>query len=46
MTSHLIAKNYGGDCDWLTERLRDLPQKKTMVESLIGSQNNHVTQIF
>ena len=44
MTSHLIAKNYGGDCDWLTEKSRDLP--KTMVESLIGSQNNHVTQIF
>ena len=24
--SHLIAKNYGGDCDWLTERSRDLPK--------------------
>ena len=23
----LIAKNYGGDCDWFTERSCDLPQK-------------------
>ena len=26
MTSHLIAKNYGGDCDWFTERSHDLPK--------------------
>ena len=38
----LIAKNYGGDCDWFTERSCDLPPK-TMVESLIGSQNSHMT---
>ena len=24
--SHLIAKNYGGDCDLPTERSRDLPK--------------------
>ena len=23
----LITKNYGGDCDWFTERSCDLPQK-------------------
>ena len=22
----LIAKNYGGDCDWFTERSHDLPK--------------------